>query len=856
MADARRQRLRDFNFRKQIEQDYNVECEKHLIPTLDKLLIALGTFLTDAKVRELVEALVNFIVRQNIDIAFQVVEEDLTYCKIMEQQLAETVEHLVGVQKEYFKEISALRNKWQQLDRKASGFALNEKYNSDTELGVEEMHEAWMQLPDFEKHKAAFLDPRDEWANRLRPAYDFPLTSDGDNFSFDALAASADANGGNRLPYDVDALPWFFDVNGGHLGKKIQELCALLVAHRVKEIRARDQEEELKRRRKLAEQERLMDGAELAGEDPMSDENLRKEAETRAEALASSLLEKNEEIEALRRQLEEQAERIEVLGFENSELREQLQRSRLSANLEDELEALQRQLGVSEAENMELKGERERLLEDLERLRGQLGEAEKKIAEETGKDDAANAELLASRKRSLLRNDQLQALQAELDAAKLSLADKDQLIRQLSQDNSTKQTLIDELLARLALLDSMGDNLASNNDDPNVSGLLDHLGLKTMVRQHVKSDAGRGQGSRLRSVFERLYRDAFEKQERLTDLQSRFREMQLTELLTILHAYKENEGSENLHPTSGGTSNRAGAYRTPTAIVPAAIGDGGPLAGGLLKQVSLSPIKAPMGFKFILAPIHEMATTSGTSMSKSLYSTSRAAAQEQQLSALIGGGSSTTYSTATDAGTGAGELQQQPMKFGKSWSRVPKDHSDAFAFGGSSSSNANLSGDEKDKDYRERDQARGGKSGGGGSNNCNSKAIYETRPRTTPDDARKLLQIAPSKKNLSTRATGAANTTSVYQSSTGTVGWRAGLDDSNRYRTAVEAEQKHDGHGEGFGATTRQLQSPPPAKSSRGILTQVQCGGVAELFPTGAVKFHQNDEPLDGLEPPKDRTDT
>lgn len=158
MADARRQRLRDFNFRKQIEQDYNVECEKHLIPTLDKLLIALGTFLTDAKVRELVEALVNFIVRQNIDIAFQVVEEDLTYCKIMEQQLAETVEHLVGVQKEYFKEISALRNKWQQLDRKASGFALNGKYNSDTELGVEEMHEAWMQLPDFEKHKVLHLE--------------------------------------------------------------------------------------------------------------------------------------------------------------------------------------------------------------------------------------------------------------------------------------------------------------------------------------------------------------------------------------------------------------------------------------------------------------------------------------------------------------------------------------------------------------------------------------------------------------------------------------------------------------------------------------------------------------------------
>ncbi|CAD7934606.1 unnamed protein product [Amoebophrya sp. A120] len=604
MAEERRDRLKSFDFRKQVELDYNIECEKHLIPQLDQLLIAFGgiggggtsngpsltaggsfhsdpqqnlnPLLQNPRVREWTETLINFLVRANIDIAFQVIEEDLTYCKIMEQQLRETIEHLIALQTEYFKEISSLRNKYlQQLDEKANIFN-PEKFNNEEQLYVQEMAEAWKALPDFEKHRALFLDPKEEWQQRLRP---LSLRND-DESSPNGVGGGAGGAGSQKSlpvlskPYEVDALPWFFDVNGGHLGKKIQELCALMVAHRVKEIRARDKEmEEAARKARMAKDDEAVPSS-------MMDENLMKETleenkrlQKENRELKAQNADKDEEIANLQKLLEEQSKRIEELSLENEELKQSSRRNstsktRKSQEMELEMDELKRQVAQLEFKNSELDLENENLKQELEKALQQLKVAMDSDAE------AATAGDPDARRRSLSKKEEIQQLKEQVDQYLKIIKMKDQEIATLSKDNTTKQRTIDELMAKLALMEQILERqksqLSALSADQNLN-LMDELGLKKMVDEHLDKNF-----HSMRNVFERLYQDAFDKRDRMTELQQRFRDLQLEGLLGILQSYP-----------------RSNLSRSPRASI---------VSG--LRQVSLSPLKKG-GFKFILAPLKD-----------------------------------------------------------------------------------------------------------------------------------------------------------------------------------------------------------------------------------------------------------
>ena len=77
-AHERRQRLREIDYKTQVEKDYNIELEKHLVDRMDTCLICVGSAILEPDVREQFEDAFNYMVRTCLDIGFQFVEEDLT----------------------------------------------------------------------------------------------------------------------------------------------------------------------------------------------------------------------------------------------------------------------------------------------------------------------------------------------------------------------------------------------------------------------------------------------------------------------------------------------------------------------------------------------------------------------------------------------------------------------------------------------------------------------------------------------------------------------------------------------------------------------------------------------------------
>ncbi len=291
-AAVRRKRLREYPYRRELEYRFNLECEKHLLEPVTRTMAALGASILMDEQRAGLEEGIIFVTRTAIDIAFQLVEEDLHYCLIQEQQLREVSAHFLEAHKAYLQDVISLRNLVTKQDERVSARGLGSEDSADpANLNMEQLKEeakrAWAKMdPNFKLNSSTIVDfsqkpivvakttgvaPNGNLANVIHYGQDLKggvgvtdntNPADVNNTNTSDIGATYNGyevprNVANQVgavagtgvgtaaylqsldevqpiePWDV---PWYFDSQGGYLGQQIQELVGIMVENRSSEI--------------------------------------------------------------------------------------------------------------------------------------------------------------------------------------------------------------------------------------------------------------------------------------------------------------------------------------------------------------------------------------------------------------------------------------------------------------------------------------------------------------------------------------------------------------------------------------------------------------------------------------------